>query len=236
MAELIKAQLAEIGIEVEIVQRDIATFVDEYAVQGTAQLAISWVGGYSDPYLILQDQASTASRRSSASRPGHRRAVTRSATTVDPEARVQVLRELEDAVAAKAGFQPLVTRDNFVAYRNDLIGNVTLAQGEGFGLPLWHRIEQITVTNSGLASEGRGAYRWWAPSLLPAKATTWRLRRGRRPHCRIGRGPMFDRPVRGESDTSGIRVNAHPGRDHEPWRATIVSSSDRLCREVRAGP
>ena len=38
-------------------------------------------------------------------------------------------------------------RDNFVAYRNDLIGNVTLAQGEGFGLPLWHRIEQITLTS-----------------------------------------------------------------------------------------
>ena len=45
MAELVKAQLAEIGIDVEIVQRDLATFVDEYSVQGTAQLAISWWAG-----------------------------------------------------------------------------------------------------------------------------------------------------------------------------------------------
>ena len=150
MAELIKAQLAEIEIEVEIVQRDIATFVDEYAIQGTAQLAISWWAGYSDPYLILQDQASNGfAPILGIVDPAIDELVARSATTVDPEARVQALRELEDAVATKAGFQPLVTRDNFVAYRNDLIGNVTLAQGEGFGLPLWHRLEQITVTNPG---------------------------------------------------------------------------------------
>ena len=150
MAELIKAQLAEIGIEVEIVQRDIATFVDEYAVQGTAQLAISWWAGYSDPYLILLDQASNGfAPILGISDPAIDELIARSATTVEPEARLQVLRELEDAIATKAGFQPLVTRDNFIAYRNDLIGNVTFAQGEGFGLPLWHRLEQITLTNPG---------------------------------------------------------------------------------------
>ncbi len=35
IAELMKSQLAEVGIEIEIVQRDLATFVDEYSVQGS---------------------------------------------------------------------------------------------------------------------------------------------------------------------------------------------------------
>jgi hypothetical protein len=69
-----------------------------------------------------------------------------SASTVEPEARLEVLRDLEDAIATVAGFQPLVTRDNFIAYRKDLVGNVTFANGEGFGLPLWHRLEQMTLS------------------------------------------------------------------------------------------
>jgi ABC-type transport system substrate-binding protein len=150
MAELLKAQLAEIGIEIEIVQRDLATFIDQYIISGTAQLALAWWAGYSDPYLVLLEQASTgvASILGIAD-PAIDELIARSAATVDPEARLQVLRELEDAIATKAGFVPLVTRDNFIAYRNDLIGNVTFAQSDGFGLPLWHRLEQITLTNQG---------------------------------------------------------------------------------------
>lgn len=150
IAEIMKAQLAEIGIEIEIVQRDLATFVDEYAVQGTAQLAISWWAGYSDPYLILLDQASNGfAPILGIADPAIDELVARSASTVEPEARLQALRELEDAIATKAGFVPIVTRDNFIAYRNDMLGNVTFAQGEGFGLPLWHRLEQMTLTNQG---------------------------------------------------------------------------------------
>ena len=146
IAELMKTQLAEVGIEIEIVQRDLATFVDEYAVQGTAQLAISWWAGYSDPYLILLENSSQVF----APILGINNAevdelIALSASTVEPEARLQVLRELEDAIATVAGFQPLVTRDNFIAYRQDLVGNVTFAQGEGFGLPLWHRLEQMAL-------------------------------------------------------------------------------------------
>ena len=146
IAELMKTQLAEVGIEIEIVQRDLATFVDEYAVQGTAQLAISWWAGYSDPYLILLENSSQVfAPILGISNPEVDELIAASASTVEPEARLQVLRELEDAIATVAGFQPLVTRDNFIAYRKDLIGNVTFAQGEGFGLPLWHRLEQMTL-------------------------------------------------------------------------------------------
>ncbi|MCC2627272.1 MAG: transporter substrate-binding protein [Thermomicrobiales bacterium] len=146
IAELMKTQLAEVGINIEIVQRDLATFVDEYSVQGTAQLAISWWAGYSDPYLILLTQSSgDFAPILGISDPKVDELIASSASTVEPEARLQVLRELEDAIATVGGFQPLVTRDNFIAYRQDLVGNVTFAQGEGFGLPLWHRLEQMTL-------------------------------------------------------------------------------------------
>jgi peptide/nickel transport system substrate-binding protein len=147
IAELMKTQLAEVGIAIEIVQRDLATFVDEYAVQGTSQLAISWWAGYSDPYLILLENSSNVfAPILGIGNPEVDELIASSAATVEPEARLQVLRDLEDAIAEVAGFQPLVTRDNFIAYRQELVGNVTFAQGEGFGLPLWHRLEQMTLS------------------------------------------------------------------------------------------
>lgn len=146
MAELMKAQLAEIGIEVEIQQKDLGTFVDEYIVQGTSQMAISWWAGYSDPYLILVLLAS----RSLAPILGSIDAeldqiIVRAASETDPEARLQVLRDLENKIATMANFQPLVTRNNFIAYRKDLVGNVNLGAADGFGLPLWHHLEDMTL-------------------------------------------------------------------------------------------
>lgn len=148
MAELIKAQLAEIGIEIEIVQRDLATFVQEYIgeIPPKAHLTISWWAGYSDPYMILLEMASNASAPFfNISDPAIDDLLSKAATTLDPAERLTALRQLEDAIATKAGWVPLVTRDNFIAYRNDLIENITFAAGEGFGLPLWHKLEHITL-------------------------------------------------------------------------------------------
>jgi peptide/nickel transport system substrate-binding protein len=147
MAELIKVQLAEIGIDIEIVQRDINTFVQEYAVDGTAQLAISWWAGYSDPYLILGSLASTSfAPILGMGDPAIDDLLTRAAKESDPEARLQVLRELEAAIATDGHFQTLVTRDNFIAFRNDQLGDATFYAAEGFGLPLWHRLEHMYRT------------------------------------------------------------------------------------------
>ena len=149
MAEVIKEQLAEVGIEIEIVQRDIGTFVEEYAgAEPTSQLAISWWAGYSDPYLILLDQASNGfAFLHDLTDPAIDELIARSASTVDPAERLTVLRQLEDAIATKAGWVPLVTRDNFIAYRNDLVQGLTFAAGEGFGLPLWHKLEHVSLPN-----------------------------------------------------------------------------------------
>lgn len=147
MAELLKVQLADVGIEIEIVQRDLATFIDEYAISGTAQLAISWWAGYSDPYLILLENGSGVFAPILGIEDENvDRLISESAQTVDPEARLAVLHELEDAIATIGGFQPLVTRDNFISYRSDLLSGVSFAAGEGFGLPLWHKLEQMSVS------------------------------------------------------------------------------------------
>src|SRR3712207_9040101 len=65
--------------------------VDEYAVQGTAHLAISWWAGYSDPYLILLDHASDGfvGVTLGVTDPAADDLVDRAARTVDPEARVR---------------------------------------------------------------------------------------------------------------------------------------------------
>lgn len=146
MAELIQSQLREVGIEIEIVQRDIATFINDYAVEGTAQLTISWWAGFSDPYLILGQIASDQfGPLIGLESPEVDALLEQAATETDLDARLQVLKELEAAIATTGNFQPLVTRDNFLAYRSDLISNAEFAEADGYGLPLWHRLQNITV-------------------------------------------------------------------------------------------
>ncbi|CAA9566616.1 MAG: hypothetical protein AVDCRST_MAG19-2330 [uncultured Thermomicrobiales bacterium] len=148
MAEIVKEQLAEVGIEVEILQRDFATFVNEYNVEGTAHLAISWWAGYSDPYLILIDAVSTKSFGPVIGQTDTAidAQLGRVARETDLAARQTALQELELAIANQGSFQPLVTRNNFMAYRNDLLGEIRVANADGYGLPLWHRVQEVTPT------------------------------------------------------------------------------------------
>ncbi len=145
MAEVIQEQLGEVGIEIEIVQRDLATFVDEYTDGESSQLAISWWAGYSDPYLILVELGGGQMTWLGLDDPTINDLVVRAGSEADPAARLEVLHELEAAVATAGVFQPLVTRNNFVAYRNDLVANVSVTASEGFGLPLWHSLKDITL-------------------------------------------------------------------------------------------
>jgi len=145
-AEVLKVQLAEAGINLEIVQRDIVTFINEYAVEGTSQLAISWWAGYSDPYLVLVELGSNIfGPLLGMSDPALDALIGQAARETDPAIRQTVLRELETAVATLGNYQPLASRNNFVAYRNDQVQNVAFSQVDGFGLPLWHRLEAMSL-------------------------------------------------------------------------------------------
>lgn len=145
MAEVIREQLAEIGIEVEILQQDLSTFVNDYAVEGNAPLSIPWWAGYSDPYLMLSQLSSSGLGpvlgMDDVAALDAQLAVT--ASTVDPDTRLEALHELERSIAASAYFQGLATRDNFVAWRQDQLTNVTFADADGFGLPLRPTIQEI---------------------------------------------------------------------------------------------
>lgn len=146
-AEILKVQLAEAGINLEIVQRDIVTFINEYSVEGTSQLAISWWAGYSDPYLVLVELGSNIfGPLIGMSDPAIDALIGQAARETDPATRLTVLRELEAAIATSGNYQPLASRNNFIAYRNDLVSNVTITQVDGFGLPLWHRLEEMSIT------------------------------------------------------------------------------------------
>jgi peptide/nickel transport system substrate-binding protein len=145
MAEALKAQLAEVGIELEILQRDFTTFINEYAVEGTSHLAISWWAGYSDPYLILVEiRTDSFGPLIGQNDPEIDRLIEESARETDPAARDAKLRELEAAVATNATFVPMVTRNNFMAYRKDQVGGLEVRNSDGYGLPLWHEINKVS--------------------------------------------------------------------------------------------
>jgi len=147
MAEILKVQLAEAGINLEIVQRDIATFINEYAVEGTSQLAISWWAGYSDPYLVLVELGSDVfGPLIGMNDPAIDALIGQASRETDPATRLAVLRDLEATIATLGNYQPLASRNNFVAWRNDLVENVTISPVEGFGLPLWHRLQDMSMT------------------------------------------------------------------------------------------
>jgi len=146
MAEVLQEQLAEAGIEIEIVQRDLATFVADYTDGESSQLAISWWAGYSDPYLILVELGNGQATFIGMDDPAVDDLISRAAAATDPATRVTIMRELEAAIATLGNFQPMVTRNNFIAYRNDQLANVTFAAADGFGLPLWHNLKDMTLT------------------------------------------------------------------------------------------
>jgi ABC-type transport system substrate-binding protein len=64
----------------------------------------------------------------------------------DPALRKEIIRELEEHLATEAYWLPLVTRNNYVAYRSDLVQNVEVTSVEGWGVPLWQSIRQISAT------------------------------------------------------------------------------------------
>ncbi len=147
MAELMKEQLSQIGVEIEIEQKDLATFVQEYAIDFTAMMTITWYAGFSDPYLFLLNFRSTGTGPyvGAAETTQIDALLDQVSGQSDLEERKATFGQIEQLMAEEAYFQFLATRNNFVAWRNDLLAGVTLLAADGFGLPYWHVIENISV-------------------------------------------------------------------------------------------
>lgn len=149
MAELMRAQLAEVGIAVEIVQKDLASFVQAWAVDYSAHLTLLWFAGFSEPYLFLLNFLSASFNPIvGAEGVGIDPLLRELSTAIDPDERKAILAQIETQIATEGYFQFLATRNNFVAWRSDLIEGVELAAADGFGLPYWHVIENVSAAGA----------------------------------------------------------------------------------------
>ena len=145
LGEVMQQQLAEVGIDVQLVNLEAATWGTEVWVDGIHEGVISWLAGYSDPMQALTDI--TGSPIVIGIEPtGFVSISERGYKETDPALRKEIIRELEEHLATEAYFLPLVTRNNYVAYRSDLVQNVDLTNIEGYGIPLWQSIRQISAT------------------------------------------------------------------------------------------
>lgn len=143
MAELIKAQLAEVGIRVEIVQKDLASFVQAWAVDHTAQLTLLWFAGFSDPYLMLLNFLSESFNPIvGADEDGIDPLLRQLSFVSAPGDRKPILASIETQIAEDAYLQFIASRNNFVAWRNDLLDGVALQEADGYGLPYWHGVQE----------------------------------------------------------------------------------------------
>lgn len=147
MSELMQKQLAEVGIEAEIVQLDLASFVQAWAVDRTAHLTLLWLAGFSDPYLFLLNFLSdSVGAVVGAEGDGIDPLLHQLSSVVAFEERKTILAQIETQMATEAYFQFIASRNNFVAWRSDLLDGVELAGADGYGLPYWHVIEHVSVT------------------------------------------------------------------------------------------
>lgn len=146
MSELMQKQLADVGIETEIVQKDLASFVQAWAVDHTAQLTLLWFAGFSDPYLFLLNFLSgSMGPVVGATGAGIDPLLRQLSTAVEADERKSILQQIETQMATEAYFQFIASRNNFVAWRKDVLEGVALQEADGYGLPYWHVIEDVSV-------------------------------------------------------------------------------------------
>jgi ABC-type transport system substrate-binding protein len=110
-------------------------------------LTITWYAGFSDPYLFLLNFRSTATGPFVGATDTTQidALLDQVSSQTELEERKATFGQIEQLMAEEGYFQFLATRNNFVAWRNDLLEGVTLLAADGFGLPYWHVIENISV-------------------------------------------------------------------------------------------
>lgn len=146
MSELMQKQLAGVGIEAEIVQLDLASFVQAWAVDRTAHLTLLWLAGFSDPYLFLLNFLSTSvGAVVGMEGDGIDSLLEQLSSAVAFDDRKAILAQIETRMATDAYFQFIASRNNFIAWRNDLLDGVELQKADGYGLPYWHVLEDVDV-------------------------------------------------------------------------------------------
>ncbi|WBB81239.1 ABC transporter substrate-binding protein [Micromonospora sp. WMMD882] len=122
MASAIAAALGEVGITVEIVPVDAAVYYDERA-EGRYDLTFfESLGAPYDPSSSIVSLFTSAARAPLWATPAVEKLVDKALFAREPAARAVAYQELYDAVAADAGFVPLVYRPRLWAVRDRVAG------------------------------------------------------------------------------------------------------------------
>ncbi|MCA9861262.1 MAG: hypothetical protein KC438_16160, partial [Thermomicrobiales bacterium] len=64
-----------------------------------------------------------------------------------PDDRKVILEAIEEQIATEAHLQFIASRNNFIAWRNDVLDGVELQPADGYGLPYWHNIQNWSPTD-----------------------------------------------------------------------------------------
>jgi peptide/nickel transport system substrate-binding protein len=145
IGEVLKKQWAQAGIEVDIVQLEQAKWIADLFA-GNYDVLVSWSAGYADPAMILTgyNENNLKARYGYQDPTAFLQELATVVDETDPNLRQQRIRELEEAFANEAFHQALITKNTLIAYRKDVVGNMKLDNVDGWGVPLWKSILQIT--------------------------------------------------------------------------------------------
>ncbi len=148
LAQVVKEQWKKAGITGNVMIREQQTWL-EYLLNAKSDTSISWWVGYTDPAFNF-----VRTKKELVDRYGLEEAVAEELAQKgnqlimepDPQKRMQLYREVERRWAEEAFTSMLISRNNFIAYRNDLVRNIVLQEfGEGYGVPLWQGMKQVEL-------------------------------------------------------------------------------------------
>ena len=148
LAQVVKEQWKKAGITANVMVREQQTWLD-YLLNGKSDTSISWWVGYTDPaFNFVRTKEELVDRYGLGEEAAEELAMKGDQLIMepDPQKRMELYREVEKRWAEEAFTSMLISRNNFIAYRNDLITNVNLQPfGEGYGVPLWQGMKVIEL-------------------------------------------------------------------------------------------
>ena len=145
LGEVLQKQWAKVGIKSQVMQFEQAQWIKDLFA-GDYDVLVSWSYGWLDPAMAVTGYSpDSVKARFGYEDPEFFRLSAAVASEGDKSQVLKRIRELEDYWATVAFHQGLITKDNFIGYRNDLVGDVKIDKITGYGVPLWKAIQTITL-------------------------------------------------------------------------------------------
>ncbi len=134
IAQVIKQQLADIDMNVNIRQLGYAEWIDAVWVRGDFDLNVTWLSGYGDPAIVLgswNPEKTGWNAHYFVSVPELNDKIAEAQSTPDGAERDALFAEICTMIDDGANMLALVNKNNVIAYRNDLV-EVKIHPAEGY--------------------------------------------------------------------------------------------------------